>query len=108
MLYEIATIPTLVSGSGRDPGERGSDKDRGSDAFTMKRTTFEYRAQGLLSNATADDSEAYWSDDVIDTMDRAFCKRMLEAIAAGLERPSKRVNTTPGTKHPIVNYRRPN
>jgi hypothetical protein len=39
----------------------------------------------LLSSASGDVSNPYWSDDAIDAMDRAFCKRMLDAIAAGLE-----------------------
>jgi hypothetical protein len=72
----------------------------------MKRATFEYRALGLLSSATGELGEAYWSDDAIDAMDRAFCKRMLDAIGAGLELCPTGVSTAPGTKHPITNYRR--
>jgi len=73
----------------------------------MKRTTFGYCAFGLLSTATGDAGKPYWSDDAIGAMDRAFCKRMLDAIAAGLEFCPKGVSTRPGTRHPIVNYRRP-
>ena len=73
----------------------------------MKGTTFEYCAFGLLSSAAGDAGQPYWTDDAVDAMDRAFCERMLDAIAAGLEFCPKRVSTTPGTRHPIVNYRRP-
>ena len=72
----------------------------------MKRTAFEYRALGLLSSAPGELGEAYWSDDAIDAMDQAFCKRMLDAIGAGLEFCPTGVSTTPGTKYPIPNYRR--
>ena len=75
--------------------------------LTMKRTTFEYCAFGLLSNPSDEADKPYWSDDALDTMDRAFRERMLDAIDAGLECCPKRVNTTPGTRHPIINYRRP-
>jgi hypothetical protein len=73
----------------------------------MKRASFEYCAIGLLPSASADAGAPYWSDDAIDAMDRAFCERMLAAIAAGLECCPRRVSTAPGTRHPIVNYRRP-
>jgi hypothetical protein len=72
----------------------------------VKRTTFEYRALGLLPSAACELGEAYWSDDAIDAMDQAFCKRMLDAIGAGLEFCPTGVSTIPGTKHPITNYRR--
>jgi len=62
----------------------------------MKRTTFEYCAFGLLSSATGEAGQPYWTDDAIDAMDRAFCQRMLDAIAAGLEICPKRVSTTRG------------
>jgi len=71
----------------------------------MKRITSEYH-DGLQSNKT-EDVRPYWTDDALDAMDRAFCTRMLDAVDAGLERCPKRVNTMPGTKHPILNYRRP-
>ncbi len=74
---------------------------------TMKRTRFGYYAFDLLSNETGDAGRSYWTDDAIDAMDRAFCERMLDAIDAGLECCPKRVSTTPGARHPIVNYRRP-
>jgi hypothetical protein len=73
----------------------------------MKRTRFGYYAFDLLSNETGDAGRSYWIDDAIDAMDRAFCERMLDAIDAGLECCPKRVSTTPGARHPIVNYRRP-
>ena len=73
----------------------------------MKTTTFGYRALGLLSSATGEAGQPYWNDHALDAMDRAFCERLFDAIAAGLEFCPKRVNTTPGTRHPIVNYRRP-
>jgi hypothetical protein len=73
----------------------------------MKTVTFEYCGSGLLSSATGHVGQPYWTDDVLDAMNQAFCERMLEAIAAGLERCPRGVSTTPGTKHPVVNYRRP-
>jgi hypothetical protein len=72
----------------------------------MKRTTFGYCALGPLE-CNRDIGKPYWNDDSIDAMDRAFCKRMLDAIAAGLEFCPKGVSTRPGTRHPIVNYRPP-
>jgi hypothetical protein len=72
----------------------------------MRTVAFEYCGSGLLASATGDAGKPYWSADDIDAMDRAFCERMLEAIAAGLECCPRGVSTTPGTKHPIVNYRR--
>jgi hypothetical protein len=73
----------------------------------MRRTTFQYCSFGLLSSATGEDGKPYWNDDHLDAMDRAFCERMLDAITAGLESCPKGVSTTPGTRHPITNYQRP-
>jgi hypothetical protein len=36
----------------------------------VKRAIFEHRALGLLSSATGELGEAYWSDDAIDAMDQ--------------------------------------
>jgi hypothetical protein len=73
----------------------------------MKRTIFnKYCIFRLPSSADSDVGKPYWTDDDIDAMDRAFCEQMHQAIAAGLESPPKGVNTTPGTRRPIVNYRR--
>jgi hypothetical protein len=73
----------------------------------MKKTSLEYCSFGLLSSATGEDGKPYWNDDELDAMNRAFCERMLDAIAAELEFCPKGVSTTPGTKYPIINYQRP-
>jgi len=71
------------------------------------KATIAYRASGLSSNEIGDAGQPYWTENDLDAMDRAFCKRMLDAIDAGLEWRPKRVSTSPGTKHPLFNYRRP-
>src|SRR6516162_9336299 len=50
---------------------------------------------GLSSNEIGDAGQPYWTENDLDAMDRAFCKRMLDAIDAGLELCPKRVSTRP-------------
>jgi hypothetical protein len=63
-------------------------------------------------NAVANDEISipivlYWSEDEICRMDIKFTDAMMTAIAAGLEQCTIGVRTAAGTKHPIINYRRP-
>ena len=48
---------------------------------------------------------AYVAD--LRTRNAEFCRRMLTAIKRGEERCPTGVETTPGTKHPILGYVRP-
>jgi hypothetical protein len=58
---------------------------------------------------TEEDSGApLWQLVQLEEMDRRFSERMLAAVAAGAERcATTSISTTPCTRYPVANYRRP-
>jgi hypothetical protein len=62
----------------------------------MKRTTFnKHCAFRLPSSAASEVGSPYWTDDAIDAMDRAFCERMHQAIAAATLGAETRITQSP-------------